>query len=217
MATIDQKTEITPVGLMAPDSGRGGHWWASQTPTETITITHELGKDLAGSRTTRYLSVAPSDEPTIVAVTSQVVTESARRMNSPEYLATVRRRKCEAIEKMVFSLAKKAHRDDFAAFTFKVFDEIRELLGKLTVVPKEGNACEILRQIRDSFFDGGHERYRDPKARDLVRSILTRLSEAEDVTPEDVDEVWDELMDGGLAARFPAIFTVEEGKEEADE
>lgn len=217
MATINQETETTPVGLMALDSGRGGHGWASQTPAETITITHELEKDLAGSRITQNLLVAPSDVPTIVAVTSQVVTESARRMNSPEYLSTLRRRKCEAIEKMVFSLAKKAHRDDFGAFTFKVFDEIRELLGKLTVVPKEGNACEILRQIRDSFFDGGNERYRDPKAGDLVRSILTRLSEAEEVTPEDVDEVWDELMDGGMAARFPAIFTVEVGKEDEDE
>jgi hypothetical protein len=147
---------------------------------------------------------------------SHVVTETASRRNSPAYLAAVRRRKCVTIRKMLASLAKKARRDDFEAFTFKVVDEIRELLIQLTTVQNEGNTREILRQIRDSFLDGGHERYRDPKARKLVESILKHLSEADELTPEDVDQVWDDLYDGGLSAPIPAVFTVEEGKEEAD-
>jgi hypothetical protein len=113
-------------------------------------------------------------------------------------------------------LAKKARQDDFEAFTFKVLEEIRELLVQLTDVQREGNTREILRQIRDTFLDGGHERYRAPKARDLVAAIFERLSEADEVMPEDVDQVWDELYDGGLSAPLPAIFVVEEAKEHRD-
>jgi hypothetical protein len=200
-----------------------GTWSTSDTVSSVvqpakvqIDVIHEIGSDLVGGTIRQERLVDPSDLPTLVSVASHVVTDTARRMNSPAYLATVRRRKCTKIKNMVASLAKKARRDDFEAFTFKVFEELRELLAQLTDVQREGNTREILRQIRDTCLDGGHERYRDAKARDLVASIFERLSEADEVTPEDVDQVWDELHDSGLSAPIPAVFTVAEGKEEAD-
>jgi hypothetical protein len=187
-----------------------------QSAMVQIDVVHEIGSDLAGSIIRREHRVDPSAWPTLVSVASHVVTDAARRMNSPEYLATVRRRKCTKIKTMFASLAKKARRDDFEAFTFKLVEEIRELLVQLTDVQREGNTREILRQIRDSFLDGGHERYRDAKARDLVTSIFAHLSEADEVAPEDVDKVWDELYDSALSAPIPAVFAVAEEKEEAD-
>ena len=135
-------------------------------------------------------------------------------MNSPEYLATIRRRKSSKIKQMIGSLAKKASRDDFEAFTFKVVYEVRELLTQLSSVPNEGNTREILRQIRDSFLDGGHEKYRNRKAREVAEAIFERLSQADDVTPDDVDLVSDKFDDGGLAWPLPALFVVEGGNEE---
>lgn len=183
---------------------------------QRIDVVHEIGSDLVGRTIRREHLVDPSDSPTLVLVASQVVTDAARRMNSPEYLASVRRRRCTKIKNMFASLARKAQRADFEAFTFKVVEEIRELLVQLTDVHREGNTREILRQIRDTFLDGGHERYRDSKARDLIATIFQRLCEADEITPDDVDQVWDELFDSGLAAPLPAVFIVAAGKEEAD-
>lgn len=179
-------------------------------------LIHEMGSGLAGDTIKAECLVHPSDKPTLVSVESQVVTDAARRLNSPQYLASIRRRKSTKIKNMFTNLANKARRDDFVVFTMKVVEEIRELLIQLTDVHREGNTREILRQIRDTFLDGGHERYRDAKARDLVASIFKRLAEADGVTPDDVDRVWDELHDSGLSAPIPAVFTVAEAKEEAD-
>ena len=186
-------------------------------PTELrIDVVHELGSDLVGGTIRQEHLIDPSHSPTLVSIESHVVTDAARRLNSPQYLSSIRRRKSTKIKNMFTHLAKKAHRDDFEVFTLKVVEEIRELLVQLTDVPREGNTREILRQIRDTFLDGGHEQYRDAKARDLVASIFERLAEADEVTPDDVGEVWDEIYDGGISARIPAVFTVVEGKEEAD-
>jgi hypothetical protein len=209
MATIAPlQSEIAALGRVAlDDSGRRG-----PAGIPTIEIVHELGSDLAGTKATRFDELAPTDKPTVLKFASHVLVDSARRVNSPEYLASVRRRKSAKVTRMISSLAQKARRDDFEAFTFKVVEEVRGLLAQLTDVQSEGNTREILRQIRDTFLDGGHERYRDPKTRLLVEAIMTRLSESDDVTPEMVDRVWDELFDGGVTAPIAAVFTVEEGK-----
>lgn len=189
---------------------------AAQPNKIQINLVHELGSDLVGGTIRQEHLVDPSDRPTLVSVGSHVVTDAARRLNSPQYLASIRRRKSTKIKNMFASLAKKAHRDDFEVSTLKVVEEIRELLVQLTDVQREGNTREILRQIRDTFLDGGHERYRDAKARDLIATIFERLAEADEVTPDDVDQVWDEIYDSGLSAPIPAVFAVAQGKEEAD-
>jgi len=160
--------------------------------------------------------VEPSDSPTLVSAESHVVTGAARQMNSPESLASVRRQTSATIKDMLASLEKRARRDDFEVFALMLVEEIHELLGRLAEVPREGNTREILRQVRDTFLDGGSERYRDATARDLVATIFERLAQADKVTPDDVDQVWDELCDGGLAAPIPALFQVDEAKEGAD-
>lgn len=206
--TAPQRAEIPTLGRIGSDAG----WINGPWGGPNVVIIHEVGSDLAGSNVTKFVEVPASDMPIVLGFTSHVVTDSARRMNSPEYLASVRRRKCAKVTRMISSLAQKARRDDFEAFTFKVVEEVRGLLAQLTDVQSEGNTREILRQIRDTFLDGGHERYREPKTRLLVESILTRLSEVDEVTPEMVDQVWDELFDGGVTTPIAAVFTVEEGK-----
>lgn len=199
-----------------------GSWSTSDQATsgfqlrEEIKVIHELGSDLMGGTIKKSRLIDTSKTPTLVTFESQVVTEAARCMNSPEYLSSVRRRTSGKIKNMLDSLARKAHRDDFEAFTFRVVEEVRELLHQLKDVRSEGNTREILRQVRDTFMDGGHERYRDPKARALVAEIFKRLAEADEVTPEDVDQVWDDLYDSGLAPPMPALFVIEEERDETD-
>ena len=212
MATIEKtRREFRQEVWTQPDaqSGVGVATWQ-------VGIIHEIGADLVGGTILKEIFLFPSDTPTLVSIESRVVTEAARRINSPEYLASMHRRKSTRIKNMLAGLAKKARRDDFEAFTFRVVEEIRELLVQLTDILREGNTREILRQIRDTFLDGGHERYRDSKVRDLVASIFQRLSEADEITPEDVDQAWDELHSSGLEAPVPAVFKVEAVKEEAD-
>ena len=206
--TAPQPAEIPTLGRIGSDAG----WINGPAGRPNVVIIHELGSDLAGSSVTKYVEVPATDTPMVLGFTSHVLTDSGGWMNSPEYLASVRRRKCAKVTRMISSLAQKARRDDFEAFTFRVVEEVRGLLAQLTDVQSEGNTREILRQIRDTFLDGGHERYRDPKTRLLVESILTRLSEFDEVTPEMVDQVWDELFDGGVTTPIAAVFTVEEGK-----
>ena len=213
MATLSRlRPDLSEGSLSASDVASFG----VQTAQVEIDLIHEIGSDLVGGTIRRELIVDPSHKPTLVSVTSQVVTEAAWRLNSPQYIATVRRRKATKIKNAIASLAKKAGRNDFEVFALKVVEEVRELLVQLTDVQREGNTREILRQIRDTFLDGGYERYREATARDLVATILERLAEADEVTPDDVDQVWDELYDSGLAALIPAVFAVSEGKEEAN-
>jgi hypothetical protein len=208
--------------LLSPSNRTAGNTWVASyeeaagvqtVRIEPIKLIHELGSDLVGGTIRKDCLIDPSDMPTLVSIESRVVTDAARTMNSPEYLASVRRRVSIKIKSMLGSLSKKARRDDFEAFTFRVVEEIRELLAQLTDIHREGNTREILRQTRDTFLNGGHERYREEKARMLVASIFERLSDADEVTAEDVDQVWDELYDNGLASPLPAVFVVEEGSE----
>jgi 5,10-methenyltetrahydromethanopterin hydrogenase len=124
-------------------------------------------------------------------------------------LATIRRRKAARIETAIIGLEKRANRDDFEAYTFKVVEDIRDLLIQLAEVHREGNTREILRQIRDTFLDGGHEQYKKPHVRILVASVFQKLAEADEVTPEDVDRTWDELYDNEINAGIPAVMVVE--------
>jgi hypothetical protein len=178
-----------------------------------VDIVHEVGVDFAGNTITRNQFVQPSETPTVVSVSSTVIATPSQQMNSPEYLAAVRRRKAARIRTAITRLEKRASRDDFGAFTFKVVEDIRELLIQLAEVHREGNTREILRQIRDTFLDGGHEQYKKPHVRILIASILQKLAEADEVTPEDVDQAWDELYDNEIRTAIPAVMVVETQEE----
>ena len=180
-------------------------------------FTHSMGTGLAGSTIRREHLIQPSDKPTLVRVNSTVETVGVAGLNSPQYLASIRRRKSIKIKNMFQPLAKKARLLDFELFTLGLVEEIRELLSQLREVHREGNTREILRLVRDTFLDGGHERYRDAKARYVVATIFERLSEADEVILDEVDRVWDELYDSGLSARMPAVFVAAHEKEQADD
>jgi hypothetical protein len=179
-----------------------------------VDILHDLQTAPAESDISRFILLPASANPVVVAVRSTVVNVPVPQMNSPEFLASVRRRRSEKMTKMLDSLAKKVHRDDFAAFTFRIADEIRSLLLDLADVKREGNTREILRQIRDTFLDGRHEQYRNQEAREALLGILMRLSDADEVTPDDVDAAFDQLQESGIAAPLPQLFLIEQDKEE---
>lgn len=181
-----------------------------------MVLVHELSSDLVADPIKRELLIEPSAMPTRVTVHSSVAAGAARGLNSPQYLATVRRRRATKLANMFASLAKKAHRDDFGVSTLGIVEEVHELLVLLTDVQREGNTREVLRQVRDTFLDGGHERYRDPKAREVVVAIFDRLAHADEVTPDEVDRVWDELDGGGLSAPIPLMFALSGGEEGSD-
>jgi hypothetical protein len=134
----------------------------------------------------------------MVKVESQVVTRAVQGAHSPEYLATVRRRKARALCNAVERLSQDAARDDFAVCTYPVLKQVNELLTTLADASTEGNTREILRQLRNTLMNGGWNGYKDPAARATAVAILNHLAEAEDVLPKEADESFDRLSDVGL-------------------
>jgi hypothetical protein len=71
------------------------------------------------------------------------VGQSASKPPSSEYFATVRRRKAKSIQSSIAGLVEYAERDDFAAWTFPIIQQIKQLLDFLIDAEKEGNTREI--------------------------------------------------------------------------
>jgi hypothetical protein len=66
-------------------------------------------------------------------------------------------------------------------------------------VEQEGNAREVLRQVRDSLCDGGWLHYRKAEVREEVASVLEAyLADIEEVPPEAVRLAFNRLADVGL-------------------
>lgn len=114
------------------------------------------------------------------------------------YMASVRRRQAHNLARAVAELEKYSEQEDFTAYTFSVFNQLKTLIADLTAEDKEGNAREILRQLRNSFLDCGWEQYRKPEVRQTAVAILNRLAEAEEVVPQDVKAVFKQLLQIGL-------------------
>jgi hypothetical protein len=102
------------------------------------------------------------------------------------------------------------HAEDFHLRTSSVLETLRELLARLDVTDKEHAACEILRQVRDSFYDGGWNAYRDEKTRQGVIELLERhLISADVVRPATAEQSCDELLALGLrpVRAIPGLFS----------
>ena len=149
-------------------------------------IIHELGSDLQAEPQEVRFDIQPSNRPTCVVVISEVSTQSAQKLRSAAYMATVRRRETKTLAHEVTALTQHARRDDFGVRTFPVTERLKKLLATLSVAEQEGNTREILRRIRDSIQNGGWEAYRKPEARNVVASILGDLSTVEEVQPRHV-------------------------------
>jgi hypothetical protein len=196
---------------------------AAQSPGETflVDISHELGSSLEDRIEERNITVTPSVWPTTVVFKSSVVASGARALKSAEYLAANRRRQCAKIADLIGALQTHAQSEDFAVWTHEPLGRIRSLIQGLSEAEEfsdpehEGNACEILRQLRDTFLDGGWERYRDAEARDCAVEILQQLAAADEVSGEDASRTMDMLLDLGLN---PAVGTLlQYGQEEASD
>jgi len=165
---------------------------------EKVQILHELGGDLTSNDVHVDRWVKPSTVWTQVRVSSRVESHVAQRMTSPHYLATIRRRESQKLCELLSSLAEHENREDFSVATHPVVEGIRKLLLKLIDAENEGNTREILRRLRDTFLDGGWNKYRATEARALAMSIVRRLAQTEEITAEDAREVFDLLYNAGL-------------------
>jgi len=172
--------------------------------TVEISILHELAYPLEDASESITIDIDPFSPPKQVTIKSRVLTAAARRLGSPEYLAAIRRRKARAISKAIEGLADRAANEDFVVWTHECLDRLRQLIHQLSEAEQysdpqhEGNSCEILRQIRDSFLNSGWERYREADVRRETVLILRRLGEVNEVTPEDAGSCMDRLLHLGL-------------------
>ncbi len=182
-----------------------------------VDILHELGTSWGDRSVERTVTVSPSEWPTKVVVKSSVVGVGVRGLKSPEYLATIRRRQSAKIANSVRALEKHANSEDFAVWTHEPLDMLRQLVNTLSDAEEysdpehEGNTCEILRQLRDTFLDRGWERYRDTGVRAIAVQILQNLATADEVSGDDASQTMDLLLDRGLN---PAVGTLLEYAEE---
>lgn len=172
--------------------------------TVHIDILHELGYPPEDAIETVTLPIDPFSPPTQVTMKSYVLARTARRLGSPQYLAALRRRKSLAIAELIERLVDRAGDDDWVVWTQEPLDRLRQLIHQLSEAEQlsypqhEGNSCEILRQIRDTFVNTGWKRYREAPVRDQVTRILRHLGKADEVTPEDVNSCMDRLLDIAL-------------------
>jgi hypothetical protein len=186
-----------------PDFGFGG------VRTENVDLIHELDAELRSDEIREDRWIAPSSTWTRVTVKSQVASAAARRMNSPSYLATVRRREAGRLVGLIESLDKHQGRDDFAVCTHPIVEGIKGLLSKLLDADQEGNTREILRRLRDTFLDGGWNRYREKAAREIAARVLRFLADAEEVNPGHAATYFELMCDGGLEPVGIPLFGIE--------
>jgi hypothetical protein len=168
-------------------------------------IIHELGPDLEDTSVQDFLTVEPSAIPTLVDIKSTVRARGARGFRSAPYLATVRRREAHKIAKLIEFLPLKATDEEvFIAWTHEPLDRIRGLIDRLSTAEEgrqtefEGNSCEILRQLRDTFLEDRWQAYRQKSVSTAVASVLTRLATQDEITAADVYTSLDALLDAGL-------------------
>ena len=141
--------------------------------------------------------------------------------SSPQFLASRRRERCRRIAAAIAGLAKNSERDDFFIWTQRPLLEIKKLIHffdereQFAESEYEGNSCEVLRQLRDTFLSGGWEQYRKKSVRDAVSLILKHLSTADQVTAEFADETMDRLMD--LDLNPVTSFSIQPIKEDGEE
>ena len=184
---------------------------------EEISIVHELGADLRAEPIEMIVTIGPSQAPVRVKVESRVTTQIAKAFHSPEYMATIRRREARALSPLILSLEKEATREDFVVCTHPVVSDIGALIEKLQGASAEGNAREILRQVRNTFLDGGWETYRKGDVRRTAAAALEYLATAEEVTAQDVDVWFTKLIESGVDPVGAKMFTLTEDDETDDE
>ena len=171
---------------------------------KTANLYHEIGAQPEDGIIEENVRIDPVSPPTLVRVKSHVIAQGARALRSPQYLATIRRRESGTIAALIKGLAGHADSEDFAAWAHEPLENLRHLIHRLTEAEQfsdeehEGNSCEILRQLRDTFLNMGWERYREHEVRELALEILRRLAESDEVAADDCYSAMDQLLELGL-------------------
>ena len=104
---------------------------------------------------------------------------------------------------MVRDLATHSQKQEFAVWTQAVLEELRSLIRQLSDAEQfsqreyEGNSCEILRQLRDTFLNSGWNSYRDEIAQ-FAAALLDHLASADELSAADAERAMDQLLDLGL-------------------
>ena len=150
-----------------------------------------------------YLFDTPSPK-TAITVRTHIIGSPLPSSPSPAFLAARRRERSKRIVKSIERLAERQDSEVFQVWTHETLTLTRQLIGYLDGAEqssdtiREGNACEVLRQVRDSFLNGGWERYREKRVRDAVCQALKNLASEEEVTAKFADECMDLFLDLGL-------------------
>jgi len=188
------------------------------TNVKPVTLYHELGPRLEDQVAEEWIEIPRGSPATTVHVKSHVIAHGARALRSPQYLATIRRREAQKTAGLIQALADHAESDEFVAWAHKPLERLRALVHRLTEAEEyecpehEGNSCEILRQLRDTFLNSGWERYREPAVREAAVEILGRLASANEVSADDASQAMDQLLDLGLDPAVGVIW--QDGEEE---
>jgi hypothetical protein len=139
---------------------------------------------------------------------------------SPQYVASQRRQRAQAIRQAIIGLDADEDRDDFHVVMYPLLESVRNTLDCLLDCPTEGNAREILRLLRDSMMDGGWDRYKDRSARSVAIAVVAMLADAEEVTPRDALNAADTLEDAGFSLAPPSLLETnhetQHGRQEAE-
>jgi hypothetical protein len=167
----------------------------------------EVPATLLDTTTEQVFSIPPCNETTQVKVRTHVLAAAARArvssgstrtQYSPEYYAILRRRGIQEISVLISDLATNQGDPGFPIRTYPIVERVGKVLNSLTDSTSEGNSREILRQIRDSFLNGGWERDRVPEKRQVVSRFLHTVGQLEAVTLKHADECFDMLLDSGF-------------------
>lgn len=188
--------------------------------TQVVELFHEVGPQFENYTAERLFDIDPSSPPRILRVKSHIFTSGAKALKSPQYLATIRRRETSKISDLIAGLEAHAGSEDFAVWTHEPLEKIRRMIQKLTEAEQhsdpehEGNSCEILRQLRDTFLDNGWKRYREPSVRDLAVEVLRHMSVADEISSEDAYRAMDQFLDAGLDPSAGMVWKHDEEKTE---
>lgn len=144
---------------------------------QRVQIELEHNESIGGLTGTAY---GKSVEGISLRIDAMVSANEVKRVHSggaaasPAYVAVGRRRAFSELRKLVLGLADHRSKDDFHSYTFPIASAARRELTKLMAHEQvEGNACIILRYLRNSFMGReSNDRYRDPEVSVAVAEAL---------------------------------------------
>lgn len=131
------------------------------------------------------LVVRPSIAP---AATSLTGTSTGVKDHTPNYVASLRRRKLLKLAQRFEEFRSFQTDDRWMLFVDGVIQESMGFLEELADAPKEGNTREIIRTLLNCLRNGRWDLFRDNEVSTPIGDFLHRLSSEESVRPEDAED-----------------------------